>query len=165
MAIISIYTDGAAKGNPGRGGYGIVMKSGSHRKELAQGFRLTTNNRMELLSVIVALESIKGEGQIVTIYSDSKYVVDAIEKGWLYQWHKKGFSGKKNKDLWLRFLKIHRRHNVKFVWVKGHSDNVENNRCDELAVAAANSSNLLVDEEYEKTNLSSGPSLMEEGKP
>lgn len=153
MAKITIYTDGAAKGNPGKGGYGIVMMSGKHKKELSQGYRNTTNNRMELLSVIVALETIKADNAEVEIYSDSKYVVDAVEKGWVFGWQKKGFKGKKNIDLWQRFLKIHPKHNLKFIWVKGHAGNIYNERCDELAVQAAESNDLLVDEGYE--NLSS----------
>lgn len=152
MPKITIYTDGAAKGNPGNGGYGVVLLSGKYRKELAQGFRLTTNNRMELLSVIVALEMLKQEQSDVTIYSDSKYVVDAVEKKWLFNWQKKGFKGKKNVDLWERFLKIYPKHQVKFVWVKGHAGNPLNERCDELAVKAAESNNLLVDEGYENNN-------------
>ena len=136
-APIIIYTDGAAKGNPGPGGYGIVMISGKHRKELSEGFRNTTNNRMELMSVCVALETLKKKGSQVIVYSDSKYVVDAVEKGWLFGWEKKNFAKKANPDLWKRFLKIYRQHQVKFVWVKGHADNVENNRCDELAREAA----------------------------
>ncbi|MFI3301631.1 MAG: ribonuclease HI [Rikenellaceae bacterium] len=135
---ITIYTDGSALGNPGAGGYGVVLLSGVYRKELSQGFRLTTNNRMELMAVCVGLETLKFEGSDVTIYSDSKYVVDAVEKRWVFGWEKKGYKDKKNPDLWQRFLKIYRRHNVRFVWVKGHASNVENNRCDELAVAAAN---------------------------
>ncbi len=138
MPSITIYTDGSALGNPGPGGYGVVMLSGVHRKELAQGFKLTTNNRMELMAVCVALEMLKFEGSDVTIYSDSKYVVDSVEKRWVFGWEKKGYSGKKNPDLWQRFLRSYRRHNVRFVWVKGHSSTVENNRCDELAAAAAN---------------------------
>lgn len=138
MAAITIYTDGSALGNPGPGGYGVVLISGVHRKELSQGFRLTTNNRMELMAVCVGLERLKFEGSDVTIYSDSKYVVDAVEKGWLFGWERKGYKDKKNPDLWQRFLRIYRKHSVRFVWVKGHSDNVENNRCDILAVAAAN---------------------------
>jgi ribonuclease HI len=153
VANITIYTDGAAKGNPGPGGYGAVLLSGQFRKEIAEGYRLTTNNRMELLSVIVALESIKNEGQVVTIYSDSKYVVDSVEKGWVFGWVKKGFKDKKNVDLWKRFLKIYPKHKIKFIWVKGQSSTVENNRCDELAVAAASGKNLLIDEGYEKENL------------
>ncbi|MDF1673165.1 MAG: ribonuclease HI [Vicingaceae bacterium] len=149
MAKITIYTDGAAKGNPGNGGYGVVMMSGKHKKELSEGFRNTTNNRMELLSVIVALETIKSEKAQVEIFSDSKYVVDSVEKGWVFGWQKKGFKGKKNIDLWQRFLKIYPKHSVKFHWVKGHAGNLFNERCDELAVNAAESSNLLVDEGYE----------------
>ena len=148
MSVI-IYTDGSAKGNPGNGGYGVVMISGSHRKELSGGFILTTNNRMELLSVIVGLERLKKEKTLVTIYSDSKYVVDAVEKKWLFSWEKKNFGKKKNPDLWIRFLKIFRKHQVRFVWVKGHSNIKENERCDQLAVEAADSSNLKKDVWYE----------------
>lgn len=150
MAKITVYTDGAAKGNPGRGGYGVVMMSGTHKKELSEGFKNTTNNRMELMSVIVALETIKKENAQVEIFSDSKYVVDSVEKGWVFGWQKKGFKDKKNIDLWQRFLKIYPKHQVKFNWVKGHAGNHYNERCDELAVQAAESSNLLVDEGYEK---------------
>ena len=146
---ITIYTDGPALGNPGPGGYGIVLLCGPLRKELSAGFRLTTNNRMELMAVCVALEALKIEGSNVTIYSDSKYVVDAVSKGWLFGWEKRRFSGKKNPDLWIRFLAIYRRHRVRFVWVKGHASTVENNRCDELAVAAANGSRLLEDTGYQ----------------
>ncbi len=137
MPQITIYTDGSALGNPGPGGYGCVLMSGPHRKEVAQGFKLTTNNRMELMAVCVALEMLKFEGSDVVIYSDSKYVVDAVEKKWVFGWVKKQFAGKKNADLWMRFLRSYRLHNVRFVWVKGHASNVENNRCDELAVGAA----------------------------
>ncbi|MBI5218962.1 MAG: ribonuclease HI [Bacteroidia bacterium] len=151
MHKISIYTDGAARGNPGPGGYGIVLISGSHRKELSQGYRLTTNNRMELLSVIVALETLKHEGSEVTIYSDSRYVVDAVEQGWVFEWSRKGFKKKKNPDLWKRFLEIYSKHHIKFIWVKGHADNRENERCDELAVEASSGNNLLSDEIYEKS--------------
>ncbi|MBL4669170.1 MAG: ribonuclease HI [Flavobacteriales bacterium] len=150
MAKITIYTDGAAKGNPGNGGYGVVMMSGKHKKELSEGFRLTTNNRMELLSVIVALETIKNKAD-VQIFSDSKYVVDSVEKGWVFGWQKKGFKGKKNIDLWKRFLLIYPQHNIKFNWVKGHAGNIYNERCDVLAVEAAEGDSLLVDEDYEKT--------------
>ena len=149
MPKITIYTDGAAKGNPGNGGYGVVMMSGKHKKELSEGFRNTTNNRMELLSVIIALEAIKVEKAEVEIFSDSKYVVDAVEKGWVFGWQKKGFKGKKNIDLWQRFLKIYPKYHVKFHWVKGHAGNLYNERCDELAVAAAEGNQLLVDEGYE----------------
>jgi ribonuclease HI len=147
--MITIYTDGASRGNPGPGGYGVVMIYGSFRKELSEGFRLTTNNRMELMSVIVGLETLKKDGSPVTIYSDSKYVVDAVEKKWVFGWEKKYFKDKKNSDLWMRFLRVFRKHQVKFVWVKGHAVNKENNRCDELAVAAALGGNLKIDSGYE----------------
>jgi ribonuclease HI len=148
--MISIFTDGASRGNPGPGGYGVVMISGTLRKELSEGFRLTTNNRMELMSVIVALEALKKEGAAVTIYSDSKYVVDSVEKKWVFGWEKKSFAGKKNADLWKRFLIVYKKHAVKFVWVKGHASNKENNRCDELAVAAAMGGHLKIDHGYEE---------------
>jgi ribonuclease HI len=146
---ITIYTDGASRGNPGPGGYGIILMSGNHRKEISEGFRLTTNNRMELLSVIVALESLKTPGCQVTIYSDSKYVVDSIMQKWVWGWQKKGFAGKKNADLWSRFLRIYPKHQVKLVWVRGHSDNAFNERCDELAVAAALEGPHHIDSGYE----------------
>ena len=149
---INIYTDGSALGNPGPGGYGIVMKSGSHIKEISQGFRLTTNNRMELLSVIVALEQIKRPNAAVDVWSDSKYVVDSVEKGWVFGWEKKDFKGKKNSDLWKRFLLIYPKHKVKFNWIKGHAGHVENERCDEMAVKSAGSNNLLVDDYFENEN-------------
>ena len=148
MPIVTIYTDGAAQGNPGRGGYGVVLLSGPHRKELSAGYRLTTNNRMELMGVCVALVALKYDGTEVTLYSDSKYVVDAVNQRWVFGWERKGFAGKKNPDLWMRFLRVYRRHKVRFVWVKGHASTVENNRCDELAVAAANSGNLFEDTGY-----------------
>ncbi|MFI3277497.1 MAG: ribonuclease HI [Rikenellaceae bacterium] len=152
-ASITIYTDGSALGNPGAGGYGVVLISGVHRKELSAGFVRTTNNRMELMAVCVGLETLKFEGSEVTIYSDSKYVVDAVEKRWLFGWERKGFVGKKNPDLWQRFLRVYRRHKVRFVWVKGHADNIENNRCDTLAVAAASrGEQLAVDYGYEGGN-------------
>lgn len=147
--MITIYTDGASRGNPGPGGYGTVLMAGNHRKELSEGFRLTTNNRMELLSVIAGLEALKKDGSPVTIYSDSKYVVDSVEKGWVFNWQKKGFKGKKNTDLWQRFLKVYARHKVKFIWVKGHNNNVENERCDVLAVSAAQQMGLKADMGYE----------------
>ena len=135
---IKIYTDGSSKGNPGPGGYGIVLLSDDgHRKELYKGFRKTTNNRMELLSVIVALEMLKSIPSNVMVYSDSKYVVDAIEKKWVFKWEVKNFNKKKNVDLWKRFLCVYRKHNVTFVWIKGHANNTENMRCDKLAVTAA----------------------------
>lgn len=137
MDQIIMYTDGASRGNPGPGGYGVILMSGPHRKELSEGYKITTNNRMELLAVIKGLEALKKDGCDVTVYSDSKYVVDAIEKKWLFGWIKKGFSKVKNPDLWRRFMQIYPRHKVKFVWVRGHSNNPYNERCDELAVAAA----------------------------
>ncbi|MGN0007452.1 MAG: ribonuclease HI [Alistipes sp.] len=147
-APITIYTDGSALGNPGAGGYGVVLLCGERRKELSAGFRLTTNNRMELMAVCVALEALKIPNSDVTVYSDSKYVVDAVTKGWVFGWQKKRFAGKKNADLWIRFLEIYRRHNVRFVWVKGHAETVENNRCDALAVSAANTPPLYEDTGY-----------------
>lgn len=148
-SVIEIYTDGACSGNPGPGGYGIVMKYKDQRKELAQGYKLTTNNRMELLAIIVALESLKKDNSDVVVYSDSKYVIDSINLGWVHGWVKKNFKDKANPDLWKRFLQIHPKHAIKFMWVKGHASNRENNRCDELAVAASKSKYLLIDEGYE----------------
>ncbi len=147
--MIQIFTDGASRGNPGPGGYGVVMIYGKHRKEVAEGFRLTTNNRMELLSVIVALEQIKTTGIPITIYSDSKYVVDSVEKGWIWNWQKKGFEKKANPDLWRKFIPLYRKYQPKFQWVKGHAGHPENERCDELAVEAALGGNLKVDSGYE----------------
>jgi len=152
MADIIVYTDGSAKGNRGKGGYGIVIMSGEYRKDISVGYRLTTNNRMELLAVIVALEMIKQPNNNVMIFSDSKYVIDSVEKKWVFGWQKKGFKGKKNVDLWQRFLKIYPKQNVKFTWVKGHAGNVLNERVDSLAVEGAESENLLVDEQYEENN-------------
>ena len=149
MSHVNIYTDGSALGNPGKGGYGIVMMAGKHYKEIKEGFRHTTNNRMELLSVIVALEMLKKSGYNVRIFSDSKYVVDAVEKKWVFGWVKKNFKGKKNADLWKRFLEIYPKHDVKFVWVKGHAGNKYNEVCDQLAVAAANGKDLPIDQGYE----------------
>ncbi len=150
--MIKIYTDGAAKGNPGRGGYGAIMEYKGNRKELSEGFRMTTNNRMELLAVIKALEMIKKTGWEVVVYSDSKYVVDAVEKGWVKNWVAKGFKGKKNADLWERFLKVYYRHKVRFQWVKGHAGHPENERCDQLAVEAAEGDRLKVDKVFEEGN-------------
>jgi ribonuclease HI len=145
---ITIYTDGASSGNPGPGGYGVVLISGKHRLEKSEGFRLTTNNRMELLAVIVGLEALKIKGSRVVIYTDSKYVADSVERGWVFKWESKAFSKKKNPDLWIRFLKVYRKHNVRFIWIKGHSNNVENERCDYLAVSAYSSVPLLEDTGY-----------------
>ncbi|MET4546479.1 ribonuclease HI [Pedobacter africanus] len=148
--MIEIYTDGAASGNPGPGGYGVILRAGQHYKELSAGFRLTTNNRMELLAVIVGLNALKTAGQEVTVFSDSKYVIDSVEKKWVFGWVKTGFKGKKNKDLWMQFLNIYKQHHVKFVWVKGHNNHPENERCDQLAVAASkNRAALGVDSEFE----------------
>lgn len=133
---ITIYTDGASSGNPGRGGYGVVLISGKHRLEKSAGFSLTTNNRMELMAVIEGLEALKIPGSRVVVYTDSKYVADSVEKGWVFQWEAKAFKKKKNPDLWIRFLKIYRKHKVRFVWVKGHANNIENEVCDRLAVDA-----------------------------
>jgi ribonuclease HI len=146
--MIKIYTDGAAQGNPGPGGYGTIMKYGSHEKELSQGFELTTNNRMELMAVIAGLEAIKRQDIPVTIYSDSKYVVEAVEKGWLWGWEKKDFSKKANADLWKRYIPLHRRFKPRFVWIRGHNGHPENERCDRLAVLAASGYDLLVDTGY-----------------
>ena len=146
--MIRIYTDGAAQGNPGPGGYGTIMKYGSHEKELSEGFRLTTNNRMELLAVIAGLEAIKKVGLPVTIYSDSQYVVNAVEKQWLWGWEKKNFKDKANVDLWKRYIPLHHRFKPKIVWIKGHAGHPENERCDQLAVQAASAGKLLVDFEY-----------------
>ena len=143
-----MYTDGSSMGNPGPGGYGIVLMAGQHRKELSQGYRLTTNNRMELLAVIAGLEALKIPQSTVTVYTDSQYVVHSVEKKWLFGWEKKNFAGKKNADLWQRFLKVYRRHTVSFKWIRGHDGNRENERCDRLAVAAAQSAQLLDDTGY-----------------
>jgi len=149
---IIIYTDGAARGNPGPGGYGVVLMSGPHRKELSAGYRKTTNNRMELLAVIVGLEALKNDNSEVDIYTDSKYVADAVEKKWVFGWEKTQFKKKKNPDLWIRFLKVYRKHNVHFHWVKGHANIPENERCDQLAVNASNSNKLFIDEVYENSD-------------
>lgn len=147
--MIRIYTDGAAQGNPGPGGYGVILKYNDYVKELSQGFRFTTNNRMELLAVISGLEAIKKEGIPVTIYSDSEYVVNAVEKGWIWNWEKQNFRKKANVDLWQRYIPLHQKFKPEFVWIRGHAGHPENERCDYLAVKAANSYNLLVDEAYE----------------
>ncbi|MDB5006090.1 MAG: rnhA [Mucilaginibacter sp.] len=150
--MIEIFTDGASIVNPGPGGYGVILRSGKHYKEIIEGFRKTTNNRMELLAVIKGLEAIKVPNQDVMIYSDSKYVIDAVEKRWVHGWLQKGFTGKKNKDLWLRYLDISKLHNIKFTWVRGHAGHPENERCDELAVAAGKQKNLLIDSVFEMEN-------------
>ena len=149
---VHIYTDGAAKGNPGRGGYGVVMElvGTPHKKEFYEGFRYTTNNRMELLAVIVGLEKLKSPNMKVLVVSDSKYVVDSVLKKWVFSWEKKGFTGKKNPDLWKRFLLVNRKHQVDFKWIKGHNNHPQNERCDELAVFASSQKELSVDVFYEK---------------
>jgi ribonuclease HI len=149
---VHIYTDGAAKGNPGNGGYGVVMElvGTTYKKEYYEGFRHTTNNRMELLAVIVGLEKLKNLNTKVLVVSDSKYVVDAVEKKWLFGWEKKGYVGKKNPDLWKRFLIIYRKHQVDFKWIKGHNNHAQNERCDELAVMASQQNTLSIDVFYEK---------------
>lgn len=147
--MIELYTDGASSGNPGPGGYGVILRSGKHYKELAEGYRKTTNNRMELMAVIKGLESIKNPGQEVMIYTDSKYIIDSVEKKWVFGWVKTGFKGKKNKDLWLRFLDVYKQHHIRFSWVKGHNGHPENERCDELAVKAAQQKDLLIDTVFE----------------
>lgn len=150
MNQISIYTDGACSGNPGKGGLGIILIAGEHQKEYSEGYQLTTNNRMELLAVIKGLEMLKSNKYPVTIYSDSKYVIDAVVQKWVFGWAQKNFKGKKNADLWQRFLKIYPMFQIKFVWVKGHSTNTYNNRCDELAVAACKEPKLLRDVVFEQ---------------
>lgn len=149
--MIEIFTDGAAQGNPGPGGYGVILRYGKRERELSQGYRLTTNNRMELLAVIVALEALKKEGIPVKIFSDSEYVINAIKKGWLWNWEKKGFRKKANVDLWRRYIPLHKKYKPEYVWVRGHAGHAENERCDALAVAAAQGSKLLIDEGYEAT--------------
>jgi ribonuclease HI len=144
-----MYTDGSSRGNPGPGGYGTILSFGDHYKELSEGYRMTTNNRMELMAVIVGLEAIKNNQYPVVIYSDSKYVVESVEKGWIWGWEKKGFKGKKNPDLWQRYIRLHKRLKVKFIWVKGHAGHPQNERCDELAVESALGPNLKVDQGYE----------------
>jgi ribonuclease HI len=144
-----MYTDGAAQGNPGPGGYGVILKYKDAVKELSSGFRLTTNNRMELLAVIVGLEAIKKDGIPVVIYSDSKYVVDSVEKGWIWGWQKKNFANKANADLWQRYIPLHHKYKPKFSWVKGHAGHPENERCDELAVLASAGYALPADHWYE----------------
>jgi ribonuclease HI len=147
--LIQIFTDGSSRGNPGPGGYGTILRFKQFEKELTAGFRRTTNNRMELLAVIVGLEALKTENMPVTIYSDSKYVVDAVEKKWVFGWQQKNFAGKANADLWTRFLPLYRKFKVSFVWLKGHAGHPENERCDQLAVASALGANLLIDHGYE----------------
>jgi ribonuclease HI len=152
---LHIYTDGAARGNPGRGGFGVLLLWGNKRKEISKGYRLTTNNRMELLAVIEALKALTKQHIPLTIYTDSKYVIDSIEKKWLDTWIQTDFKGgKKNKDLWKEYYQLSKQFSINFIWVKGHADNPYNNRCDELATQAADGSNLLIDEVYESLQTS-----------
>lgn len=147
--VVTIYTDGSSRGNPGPGGFGVVLMAGQARKELSQGYKSTTNNRMELLAVITGLKALKKKGIDVVIYSDSQYVINSVQKGWLKNWIRTNFAGgKKNKDLWLEYDRVAKDFNVKFVWVKGHADNVFNNRCDQLATQAADNGPWLVDEGF-----------------
>ena len=146
---IVLYTDGSSRGNPGPGGFGTILTAGSHYKELSQGFRKTTNNRMELLAVIVGLEALKKPGMQVLVVSDSKYVIDSVEKRWVFGWEKKKFKDKKNPDLWKRFLRVYRKHEVSFKWAKGHAGHKMNERADELAFNAASQKELFIDEVFE----------------
>lgn len=145
---VTIYTDGACSGNPGPGGYGVVLIYGSHRKELSDGFRLTTNNRMELLAAIKGLEALKRDGTTVRLHTDSQYLVNAVNNGWVFEWERKRFAKKKNQDLWISFLEVYRRHNVTLKWIKGHNNDTENERCDTLAVAASKKTDLQDDPGY-----------------
>jgi ribonuclease HI len=149
---IIMYTDGAAKGNPGPGGLGVVLKTGAHRKEISEGYRLTTNNRMELLAIIRGLEAIKWKKARIKIYTDSRYVSDSINKGWVFEWEKKSFKKKKNPDLWKKFLELYRKHDVEVSWIKGHSNIPENERCDHLAVKAGKKPDLPEDPVYKKND-------------
>ncbi len=146
---VTMYTDGAASGNPGPGGYGVILMCNGQSKDFSEGFKHTTNNRMELLAVIRGLEELKVAPCNVIVFTDSKYVCDSVSKAWLFGWEKTGFKGKKNADLWLRFLNLYRKHYVKFQWIKGHNNNKWNEHCDQLAVKASRASNLTVDFEYE----------------
>ena len=149
---IHVYTDGSSRGNPGPGGYGIVMeqKGSNYFKEFSEGFRKTTNNRMELLAVVEALKKIKKDNQKIIVYTDSKYVVNSVEKKWVFAWQKNNFKKKKNIDLWLEFLKEYKKHSVKLKWIKGHNDHPQNERCDSLAVEASKKETLLIDKGYEQ---------------
>ena len=145
-----VYTDGSSRGNPGPGGYGAILQYGGKEKELSGGFKRTTNNRMELMAVIAALEALTRDGLNITVYSDSQYVVKAVEQGWLKNWIPTDFKGgKKNKDLWTRFYTLSKKHNIRFQWVRGHADNPNNNRCDVLATSAADGYDLQDDVGYE----------------
>ena len=151
---IHVYTDGSSRGNPGPGGYGIVMeqKGSNYFKEFSEGFRKTTNNRMELLAVVEALKKIKKDNQKIIVYTDSKYVVNSVEKKWVFAWQKNNFKKKKNIDLWLEFLKEYKKHSVRLKWIKGHNNHPQNERCDSLAVEASKKEMLLIDKGYEQQN-------------
>ena len=149
MAVINIYTDGSSRGNPGPGGYGVILKFGDKAKEVSDGYRRTTNNRMELMAVCVALENLNTNKYPVVVHSDSKYVIDSITQGWIWGWQKKQFKGKKNKDLWLRYLALHSKFKLSYVWVKGHAGHPENERCDELAFQAATNNPTKIDFVFE----------------
>ena len=154
MNAVKIYTDGAARGNPGPGGYGVILIWGTLKKEISKGYRHTTNNRMELRAVIAALEALKKDKLDIIVYSDSNYVVKAVNEGWLNKWIKTDFKGgKKNKDLWMKYYELSKKHSLKFEWVKGHGTNIYNNRCDILATEAADSDQLIEDEGYEEPTL------------
>jgi ribonuclease HI len=146
---VYIFTDGACSGNPGRGGYGVILRYGNHEKELSGGFLRTTNNRMELMAIIKGLEALKADKCNVLITSDSKYVIEAFNQGWIYGWEKRGWKKVKNPDLWKRFLELYRKHKVTFQWIRGHAGHYENERCDELAVKAAQGPQLSIDSGYE----------------
>ncbi|WP_285897169.1 ribonuclease HI [Antarcticibacterium flavum] len=150
--MVHIYTDGAARGNPGPGGYGIVMEwvGKPYKKEFSKGFKHTTNNRMELLAVIEALRKLKNPGTRAVVFTDSKYVVDAVSKGWIFGWEKKNFKDRKNTDLWKEFLVEYRKHTVDFKWIRGHNNHPQNERCDTLAVAASKQPRLLIDEGFQE---------------
>lgn len=150
--LVRMYTDGAARGNPGPGGYGVVLLYNGHRKEISAGFKNTTNNRMELLAVIAGLEALKRKDIKVKVFSDSKYVVDSVSKGWIWDWEAKDFKKKKNPDLWKRYIKLHKVFDIDFQWVKGHANIPENERCDQLAVEASMENNLPLDNGYEELN-------------
>ena len=152
---IHIFTDGASKGNPGPGGYGVVMKCAGITREISEGFSLTTNNRMELLAVIKGLEAIKWDNAVVEVWSDSSYVVKAVNERWLEKWSAKGFVNVKNIDLWIRFIELYKKHRVTFHWIKGHAGHPENERCDTLAVAASHGPELINDNGYLATIKSS----------
>jgi ribonuclease HI len=145
---VTIYTDGACSGNPGPGGFGVVLISGKHRKEISEGYRLTTNNRMELLAAITGLEALRKDGTVVKLHTDSQYLANAVNNGWVFIWERKRFAKKRNQDLWMRFLDVYRRHNVTLIWIKGHNNDPENEYCDQLAVNASRKSSLQEDTGY-----------------